>query len=54
MTPIMPWEKFAEWIGMKHSLAEVKGWVETGEIPSIKIDGKVMVNLVNLLEKLRA
>lgn len=53
MPPVMPWNKFAVWIGMGDQLPEVKRWIETEEIPSIKINGQVMVNLIAFCEMLR-
>lgn len=35
--PLMPWPKFAEWIGMGDEPIVVRTWLERGYLPSQKV-----------------
>lgn len=43
--PVMPWVKFAEWIQMDDELQVVRGWIDRGYLPSIKIGKRLMINI---------
>lgn len=47
---LMPWRKFASWIGMEEGVVE--GWIRVGYIPRIKIGNRVMVNVALLNQRL--
>lgn len=47
---LMPWRKFASWIGMDEGVVE--GWIRVGHIPRIKIGNRVMVNVALLNRRL--
>ena len=47
---LMPWRKFASWIGMDEGVVE--GWIRVGYIPRIKIGNRVMVNVALLSRRL--
>lgn len=47
---LMPWRKFASWIGMEEGVVE--GWIRVGYIPRIKIGNRVMVNVALLNRRL--
>lgn len=47
---VMPWRKFASWIGMDEGVVE--GWIRVGYIPRIKIGNRVMVNVALLNRRL--
>ncbi|TLP72563.1 DNA-binding protein [Pseudomonas nitroreducens] len=47
---LMPWRKFASWIGMDEGVVE--GWIRVGYIPRIKIGNRVMVNVALLNRRL--
>lgn len=47
---LMPWRKFASWIGMPEGVVE--GWIRVGYIPRIKIGNRVMVNVALLSRRL--
>jgi len=47
---LMPWRKFAVWIGMDEGVVE--GWIRVGYIPRIKIGNRVMVNVTLLNQRL--
>jgi hypothetical protein len=50
--PLMPWAKFAEWIGMGDEPKVVRSWVERGYLPSRKVGKRTMVNVVRLVQQL--
>lgn len=52
MPPLMPWKKFADWIGMDGDHDTVRGWIRRGYIPTRKLGKHVMVNLVLLSQRL--
>ncbi|WP_022963817.1 hypothetical protein [Halopseudomonas pelagia] len=43
--PLMPWQKFAEWIGMGDEPIVVRTWIDRGYLPSLKVGKRVMVNV---------
>lgn len=43
--PVLPWVKFAEWIGLGDEPKVVRGWVDRGYIPSLRIGRRIMVNV---------
>ena len=49
--PIMSWPEFADWIREPHGV--VRGWVEKGLIPTVKVGRRRMVNVVALIDQLR-
>ncbi|WP_437882889.1 DNA-binding protein [Pseudomonas sp. LRF_L74] len=50
--PLMPWQKFADWIGMSDEPIVVRTWLERGYIPSLKVGKRVMVNVALLTHQL--
>jgi hypothetical protein len=50
--PLMPWLKFAEWIGMADEPIVVRTWVERGYLPSKKVGKRTMVNVALLTQQL--
>ena len=50
--PLMPWPKFAEWIGMGDEPIVVRTWVERGYLPSKKVGKRTMVNVARLVQQL--
>ena len=50
--PLMPWQKFAEWIGMADEPIVVRTWVERGYLPSCKVGKRTMVNVALLTQQL--
>lgn len=49
--PVMPWAEFAEWIRTEPEV--VRGWVDKGYIPTVRIGRRRMVNVVQLVEELK-
>jgi hypothetical protein len=53
--PLMPWQRFAEWIGMGDEPIVVRTWIDRGYLPTEKVGKRVMVNVAlltrHLLEK---
>lgn len=53
--PLMPWQSFADWIGMSDEPGVVRSWIDRGYVPSVKVGRRVMVNVAlltrDLLEK---
>ncbi|MDH1008318.1 DNA-binding protein [Pseudomonas nicosulfuronedens] len=47
---LMPWRKFAAFIGMSEGVVE--GWIRVGHIPRVKIGNRVMVNVTLLNQRL--
>lgn len=43
--PVMPWENFADWIGMTEEPGVVKAWIDRGYIPKKTIGKRLMVNV---------
>lgn len=43
--PVLPWEVFADWIGMSDETGVVKGWIDRGYVPTLKIGKRLMVNV---------
>lgn len=41
--PVMPWAKFAEWIGVEEGVCH--GWCQRGYLPTFKIGRHQMVNV---------
>ncbi|WP_434059984.1 DNA-binding protein [Pseudomonas fulva] len=50
--PLMPWPKFAEWIGMADEPLVVRSWLERGYLPSQKVGKRTMVNVALLHQQL--
>jgi hypothetical protein len=50
--PMMPWPKFAEWIGMGDEPKVVRSWLERGYLPSKKVGKRTMVNVSLLIQQL--
>ncbi|MBK3749103.1 DNA-binding protein [Stutzerimonas balearica] len=50
--PLMPWPKFAEWIGMGDEPIVVRTWLERGYLPSRKVGKRTMVNVALLHQQL--
>lgn len=50
--PLMPWQKFAEWIGMGDEPVVVRTWVERNYLPSLKVGKRTMVNVALLVRQL--
>lgn len=50
--PLMPWQKFAEWIGMGDEPIVVRTWLERGYLPSQKVGKRTMVNVALLHQQL--
>ncbi len=50
--PLMPWQKFAEWIGMGDEPIVVRTWLERGYLPSRKVGKRTMVNVALLHQQL--
>lgn len=50
--PLMPWQSFAEWIGMGDEPIVVRSWLERGYIPSLKVGRRLMVNVALLTRQL--
>ncbi|QSL95204.1 DNA-binding protein [Ectopseudomonas toyotomiensis] len=48
----MPWQKFAEWIGMGDEPVVVRTWVERNYLPSQKVGKRTMVNVALLHQQL--
>ena len=51
--PLMPWQKFAEWIGMGDEPIVVRTWVERNYLPSQKVGKRTMVNVALLTQQRR-
>jgi len=49
---LMPWQKFAEWIGMGDEPIVVRTWLERGYLPSQKVGKRTMVNVALLHQQL--
>jgi hypothetical protein len=43
--PVLPWDKFADWIGMSDQPGVVQAWLARGYIPTVKIGKYLMVNV---------
>ncbi|WP_312593484.1 DNA-binding protein [Stutzerimonas nitrititolerans] len=50
--PLMPWQKFAEWIGMGDEPIVVRTWLDRGYLPSQKVGKRTMVNVALLHQQL--
>ncbi|WP_256930670.1 DNA-binding protein [Pseudomonas sp. ABC1] len=50
--PMMPWQAFADWIGMGEEPIVVRTWVERGYLPSLKVGRRLMVNVALLTKEL--
>lgn len=50
--PIMPWREFAAWT--RNDPGIVRGWIDRGYLPTTRIGKHVQVNLVALVDQLRA
>ena len=50
--PIMPWQAFADWIGMQEEPEVVRAWLDRGYIPRLKIGKRLMVNVALLTRTL--
>ncbi|MGE8501441.1 MAG: DNA-binding protein [Pseudomonas sp.] len=48
----MPWQKFAEWIGMGDEPIVVRTWIERNYLPSRKVGKRTMVNVALLHQQL--
>ncbi|KAF0802204.1 DNA-binding protein [Alloalcanivorax xenomutans] len=49
--PMMAWSEFAEWIRQEPDV--VRGWVDKGYLPTVKVGRRRMINVVLLVEQLR-
>ena len=49
--PLMPWRQFAEWI--REDPAIVRGWMDKGHLPTVKVGRRRLVNVVQVIEALR-
>ena len=53
--PLMPWRQFANWIHMESEQETVRGWIDKGYLPTVRMGRHRMVNVVlvvkNLLEQ---
>ncbi|MDT4826214.1 hypothetical protein FQZ97_595190 [compost metagenome] len=53
--PLMPWRQFAIWIRMEEDQDRVRGWIDKGYLPTVRIGRHRMVNVAlvvkNLLEQ---
>lgn len=49
--PLMPWRQFADWIREEHTV--VRGWVDKGYLPCVKIGRRRLVNIVQVIEGLK-
>lgn len=49
--PVMPWAEFAEWIRTEPEV--VRGWVDKGYLPTVRIGRRRMVNVVQFVEELK-
>lgn len=43
--PVLPWTLFADWIGLGDEPQVVRGWLDRGYLPSIRIGKRLMVNV---------
>jgi hypothetical protein len=50
--PLVPWHRFAEWIGMGDEPVVVRTWLERGYLPSKKVGKRTMVNVALLTQML--
>lgn len=50
--PLMPWQAFADWIGMNEEPQVVRAWLDRGYLPTVKIGKRVMVNVALLTKEL--
>jgi len=50
--PLMPWPRFAEWIGMGDEPIVVRTWLDRGYLPSKKVGKRTMVNVALLHQQL--
>ncbi|MFT0140696.1 DNA-binding protein [Alcanivoracaceae bacterium MT1] len=48
---MMAWSEFAEWIRQEPDV--VRGWVDKGYLPTVKVGRRRMINVVLLVEQLR-
>ncbi len=48
----MPWQSFADWIGMGEEPIVVRTWLERGYLPSLKVGKRLMVNVALLTKEL--
>ena len=46
--PVMSRQVFADWIGVSDGV--VRGWIDRGEIPTVKIAKRRMVNVLAFVE----
>lgn len=51
-TPLMPWPKFAEWIGMADEPLVARTSLERGYLPSQEVGKRTMVNVALLHQQL--
>ena len=49
--PMMPWAQFAEWIREDPNV--VRGWIDKGYLPVVKVGKRRMVNVVALVDHLK-
>lgn len=50
--PVMPWAKFAEWIQMGDEPIVVRGWLDRGYLPSVRLGKRLMVNVERFRQQL--
>lgn len=49
--PMMSWSEFAEWIRVSPGI--VRGWVDKGYLPMVRVGKHRMINIVALVDQLR-
>jgi hypothetical protein len=49
---LMPWRKFADWIGMGEEPIVVRTWLDRGYLPAKKVGKRTMVNVALLQAQL--
>lgn len=50
MPPVMPWAVFADWVGLRPDI--VRGMLDRGHLPEVKIGKYRMINLALLQQQL--
>lgn len=52
--PLMPWRQFAIWIHMADEEQTVRGWVDKGYLPTVRLGRHRMVNVALMVKTLLA
>lgn len=50
--PLMPWRQFAVWIRMEEDQDRVRGWIDKGYLPTLRMGRHRMVNVVLVVKQL--